>query len=45
MSIGEPRHTPPAFVLEALTNNLARLGSYPATLGLPQLRAGGRATG
>jgi N-succinyldiaminopimelate aminotransferase len=39
MSIGEPQHAPPAFVLEALTANLARLGSYPPTAGLPELRA------
>src|SRR5262249_26261636 len=39
MSIGEPQHEPPAFVLEALRQNLHRLGSYPATIGLPELRA------
>lgn len=39
MSIGEPRHDPPQFVLQALTQHLAGLGSYPATAGLPQLRA------
>lgn len=39
LSIGEPRHEPPPFVLQALTDNLATLGSYPATAGLPQLRA------
>jgi len=38
MSIGEPRHAPPQFVLAALTSNLATLGNYPSTLGLPQLR-------
>jgi N-succinyldiaminopimelate aminotransferase len=38
MSIGEPQHTPPSFVLEALRRNLDRLGSYPATGGLPELR-------
>lgn len=38
MSIGEPQHTPPAFVLETLQRNLDRLGSYPATGGLPELR-------
>lgn len=38
MSIGEPRHAPPQFVLDALTSNLATLGNYPSTLGLPQLR-------
>jgi len=39
MSIGEPQHAPPAFVLEALRANLERLGSYPTTVGLPELRA------
>ena len=39
MSIGEPRHEPPAFVLEALTKNLAGFGSYPTTAGVPPLRA------
>lgn len=38
MSIGEPQHTPPAFVLETLRRNLDRLGSYPATAGLPEFR-------
>lgn len=39
MSIGEPRHPPPPFVLQALTSNLAGYGSYPSTAGVPQLRA------
>src|ERR1035438_10418573 len=39
MSIGEPQHAPPAFVLQALRENLDRLGSYPATAGLPEFRA------
>jgi N-succinyldiaminopimelate aminotransferase len=39
MSIGEPQHTPPAFVLATLRDNLHRLGSYPATAGLPEFRA------
>ena len=38
MSIGEPQHTPPAFLLEELRRHLDRLGSYPATAGLPELR-------
>jgi N-succinyldiaminopimelate aminotransferase len=38
MSIGEPQHAPPVFVLETLRRNLDRLGSYPATAGLPELR-------
>jgi N-succinyldiaminopimelate aminotransferase len=39
MSIGEPRHAPPAFVIEALRQNLGKLDSYPATAGLPETRA------
>jgi len=39
MSIGEPQHEPPANVLAALRDNLDRLGSYPSTAGLPELRS------
>ncbi|MHB8815980.1 MAG: succinyldiaminopimelate transaminase [Steroidobacteraceae bacterium] len=39
MSIGEPRHEPPANVLAALRDNLHRLDTYPTTAGLPELRA------
>ena len=38
MSIGEPQHEPPPLVLQALRDNLHRLGSYPTTAGLPELR-------
>jgi N-succinyldiaminopimelate aminotransferase len=38
LSIGEPRHAPPAFVLDTLRAHLGELGSYPATRGLPELR-------
>ena len=38
LSIGEPKHTPPAFIGAALTEALATLGSYPLALGLPELR-------
>lgn len=39
MSIGEPQHAPPEFVLEALVAALpAGLGSYPVSRGLPRLR-------
>lgn len=38
LSIGEPKHTPPAFVLETLRDNLAQLGSYPLTKGVDALR-------
>ena len=39
MSIGEPQHAAPPFVLETLRASLDQLGSYPATGGLPELRA------
>jgi N-succinyldiaminopimelate aminotransferase len=39
MSIGEPQHAPPEFVLETLRRSLAELGNYPSTLGLAELRA------
>ncbi len=38
MSIGEPQHEAPAFVLETLRGALDQLGSYPATAGLPEFR-------
>jgi N-succinyldiaminopimelate aminotransferase len=39
MSIGEPKHAPPAFVVDALRRELGRLDSYPATAGLPETRS------
>ncbi len=38
MSIGEPRHEPPSFVVDALTAAAHDLGSYPTASGLPELR-------
>lgn len=38
LSIGEPKHTAPAFALEALSRNLNALTQYPLTKGLPELR-------
>ena len=38
MTIGEPRHPPPGFVLDALVAALGGVGVYPATAGLPELR-------
>ena len=38
LSIGEPKHAPPAFVAAALTRALDTLGSYPLAAGLPELR-------
>ncbi|MGA7540517.1 MAG: succinyldiaminopimelate transaminase [Steroidobacteraceae bacterium] len=39
MGVGEPRHEPPQEVLKTLRDNLHRLGTYPSTVGLPELRA------
>ena len=39
MSIGEPKHAPPPFVIEALRRELSKLDSYPVTAGLPETRA------
>ncbi|MBS0614547.1 MAG: succinyldiaminopimelate transaminase, partial [Proteobacteria bacterium] len=36
LSIGEPRHPAPPFVLDALRAELASLGSYPTTAGLAE---------
>ncbi len=38
LSIGEPKHASPAFVAQALRDNLAQLAVYPTTLGIPALR-------
>jgi len=38
LSIGEPKHEPPAFVLRTLTENLNKLSNYPTTKGIPELR-------
>ena len=38
LSIGEPKHVPPAFVAAALTRALDSLGTYPLAHGLPELR-------
>jgi N-succinyldiaminopimelate aminotransferase len=38
LSIGEPQHAAPSFVLEALRDNLAGLSIYPLTKGSPELR-------
>ncbi|MBB3045919.1 N-succinyldiaminopimelate aminotransferase [Litorivivens lipolytica] len=38
LSIGEPKHASPAFVMETITRELPRLANYPTTKGLPELR-------
>ena len=38
LSIGEPKHRSPAFVAQALTDNLDQLSVYPTTLGISALR-------
>ena len=38
LSIGEPRHAPPDFVLQAIEKALPSIGQYPLTRGMPALR-------
>jgi N-succinyldiaminopimelate aminotransferase len=38
LSIGEPKHPAPHFVMEALTDSLAMLSAYPLTKGTPEFR-------
>lgn len=40
LSIGEPKHPSPAFVLETLTRHLDQAAVYPTTAGIPALRDG-----
>ena len=39
LSIGEPKHTTPAFIHKELTSNLDGVAKYPTTKGIPELRA------
>lgn len=39
LGIGEPKHATPAFIKQALTDNLAGLASYPSTAGSDALRS------
>ncbi len=39
LAIGEPQHAPPAFVLQALQNDMADYGRYPPIGGTPAWRA------
>jgi N-succinyldiaminopimelate aminotransferase len=38
LSIGEPKHPTPPFILDALTRALPGVASYPLTVGVPELR-------
>ena len=38
LSIGEPKHAPPEFVKKAMLHQLDRMGSYPLTKGIVELR-------
>lgn len=40
LSIGEPQHKAPPFVMQVVADNLERLANYPKTAGLPELNAG-----
>jgi len=39
LSIGEPQHESPAFVLQVIEDNLSRMAKYPTTAGMPELRS------
>ena len=39
LHIGEPKHSTPDFIRQALTENLVKMAHYPATLGARSLRA------
>jgi N-succinyldiaminopimelate aminotransferase len=38
LSIGEPKHKPPQFVMQKLADSLPEMARYPSTKGLPELR-------
>ena len=38
LSIGEPKHPTPPFILNAYAEGLKAVASYPLTIGLPELR-------
>lgn len=38
LTIGEPRHAPPQFVLDIWQNALPEVAKYPTTVGIPELR-------
>ena len=38
LGIGEPKHEPPAFVLDVLRENLDKISRYPSTNGMFELR-------
>lgn len=38
LSIGEPKHPPPEFVVRTLAAKLSGLANYPSTKGMPELR-------
>ena len=38
LSIGEPKHAPPAFVLDELAQSLGKIANYPLTKGTVELR-------
>ena len=39
LSIGEPKHATPDVIKDALLANIAALGNYPTTKGMPELRS------
>lgn len=39
LSVGEPKHPTPGFILDEMQRNLATTGKYPTIKGVPELRA------
>lgn len=39
LSIGEPQHAPPQFVIDTLTRHMDGLAAYPQARGIPELRS------
>ncbi|MCJ8314480.1 MAG: succinyldiaminopimelate transaminase [Saccharospirillaceae bacterium] len=39
LTVGEPKHKSPEFVLQCFNDNNSKLASYPATAGTPELRS------
>ncbi|MBF0262915.1 MAG: succinyldiaminopimelate transaminase, partial [Magnetococcales bacterium] len=38
LSIGEPKHPPAPFLLDAMRDALSEVSKYPSTAGMPELR-------
>jgi N-succinyldiaminopimelate aminotransferase len=38
LAVGEPQHSTPSLIVEAINNNSEKFRNYPSTIGLPELR-------